>query len=563
MPGFLSHAMRCFAGARGGNVALILGVAAPVLFGLVGVAVDYASWRAHTQTLQQAADAAALAAMSDMQIAAATAERIQAVAEQQVRAQVPIRDGDGPLTVRTQAVSRSQEGGDFVPTPLGSDSAPPTGVTVTLSQRKRAVMSRMVTPQLTDIVVTATAETFGTVKVCVVALDPAGEAALGLTDRAQVSAGNCSIYALSTSGAGLRADASSQVTALKTCTVGGYGGSSGNYRPTPITRCPPIRDPLAARIAPAVGGCKERKTVVIRNETRLLAPGTYCGGLVIGPGAVVTLSPGIYIMKDGPLVVGPPDTETRAMVGTATASATSSTSTSSSSLAFDGTATASVSAGGATVNASASASGASVSAGVGGVSAGFGFGSGCGSASLPLLGTLGQTCSSGTAPPSNSDSTSTTTSSRSSSETVALPAGSLKGSEVGFYFTGAVDADPDGVVRPVNFMQDSTVTLTAPKSGDMAGLLFHEDRSAAAGHEFRVGSDNARRLVGTIYLPEGTFAVRTNQIVADQSEYTAIVARRIALAKAPNLVVNADYGKSDIPVPKGLGPTSAMPTLTH
>jgi hypothetical protein len=140
--------------------------------------------------------------------------------------------------------------------------------------------------------------------------------------------------------------------------------------------------------------------------------------------------------------------------------------------------------------------------------------------------------------------------------------GSMKGTNVGFYFTGTVPADSDGVVRPLQFMPRSVVEISAPKTGDMAGLLFNEDRAAPAGRQFQVKSDSARRLVGTIYLPRGTFVVNANQIVADQSEYTAIVARRIDLSQAPRLVINANYGATDVPVPKGLGPTSSQPVLT-
>ena len=36
----------------------------------------------------------------------------------------------------------------------------------------------------------------------------------------------------------------------------------------------------------------------------VLEPGTYCGGISITPGATVHLLPGIYVMLDGPLIIG-------------------------------------------------------------------------------------------------------------------------------------------------------------------------------------------------------------------------------------------------------------------
>ncbi|MEE8629194.1 MULTISPECIES: hypothetical protein [Methylobacterium] len=113
------------------------------------------------------------------------------------------------------------------------------------------------------------------------------------------------------------------------------------------------------------------------------------------------------------------------------------------------------------------------------------------------------------------------------------------------------------------FLPRSLVELTAPRTGDMAGLLFFEDRRSPDGRNFDILSDGARRLVGTVYLPRGTFSVRAMQVVADQSEYTAIVAHRIALSRQPRLVVNARYGDTDVPVPPGIGPKSGQVGLAR
>ncbi len=71
----------------------------------------------------------------------------------------------------------------------------------------------------------------------------------------------------------------------------------------------------------------------------------------------------------------------------------------------------------------------------------------------------------------------------------------------------------------------------------------------------------ATGVIGVACL--STFVVNANQVVADQSEYTAVVARRIDLSQAPRLVINTNYGGTDVPVPKGLGPWSASAALTE
>jgi hypothetical protein len=48
--------------------------------------------------------------------------------------------------------------------------------------------------------------------------------------------------------------------------------------------------------------------------------------------------------------------------------------------------------------------------------------------------------------------------------------------------------------------------------------------------------------------------------VAAQSAYTVVVADRIDINGA-RLVINSDYGATDVPVPAGIGPNSGQITL--
>jgi hypothetical protein len=122
----------------------------------------------------------------------------------------------------------------------------------------------------------------------------------------------------------------------------------------------------------------------------------------------------------------------------------------------------------------------------------------------------------------------------------------IMGQNVGFYFRGdaaVLDLDPD-----------TYVNLTAPKTGPLAGILFFEDRNAPLARKFRITSNYARQLLGTIYLPRGMLYIGSNKPVADQSAYTVVVARQIRLDAGPNLVLNSNYHSTDIPVPEGVGP---------
>jgi hypothetical protein len=131
-------------------------------------------------------------------------------------------------------------------------------------------------------------------------------------------------------------------------------------------------------------------------------------------------------------------------------------------------------------------------------------------------------------------------------------AAALTGENVSFRFVG-----PKAGFR---FAETAIVSLGAPKEGPMAGFLFYRDPGPQPG-DFVIGTDLATKLLGTTYLPGATLSVDVIGLVAAQSAYTVIVADRIDIRGA-ELVVNSDYGATDIPVPRGVGPTGGKVTLT-
>lgn len=133
--------------------------------------------------------------------------------------------------------------------------------------------------------------------------------------------------------------------------------------------------------------------------------------------------------------------------------------------------------------------------------------------------------------------------------------GVLIGNNVGFFMVG--------ISSKVEFKKDSEISLTAPKDGLMAGLLMFAPDEDSERHQILFGemleykhkiqSKNARRLVGTIYLPHGELLIGGADRIADQSEYTVVIAGSIELEEGPNFVLRSDYALSDIPVPAGVG----------
>jgi len=143
---------------------------------------------------------------------------------------------------------------------------------------------------------------------------------------------------------------------------------------------------------------------------------------------------------------------------------------------------------------------------------------------------------------------------------------SLVGDDVAFYF-----AD-DGAT--FDFKNNAIVELSGPTEGPLAGILFYENPSAKKGRKFKISSNSVRKLIGTIYLPRGSFRAKVSdeevlplpedavRVIGEASTYTIIVASTIEL-EGVNLVINADYDASDVPVPPGLGPKSTSVRLSE
>lgn len=120
----------------------------------------------------------------------------------------------------------------------------------------------------------------------------------------------------------------------------------------------------------------------------------------------------------------------------------------------------------------------------------------------------------------------------------------LTGEAAGLYFVGNEST--------FIFERESTIALKAPTDGPLAGLLIFGSRAQPDGLTYSILSDDARVLIGTIYLPKGELRVDATSPIADQSAYTAIVADKMRLYGGPHLVLNTNYDQTDVPVPKGI-----------
>ena len=397
-------------GDRRGATALTFALAGSALLVAGAGAVDYARLAGMRSDLQAIADRSSLAAAREFRLGNANAGTIGTVASAYASQALAQRSVTATVSPSVDTVAKT--------------------VTVRLDATVPSTILRWASLAATQVSVQATAKVVGGAPICVIGLDRVQQQTIYLSQAARLKAPGCAVYSDSSNSKGLYIQDMAVLDAAYICSSGGkikYG--LGTFNPNPETDCPVIPDPLAARPAPAVSSTCLKTNYTILAGSDILMPGTYCGGLTVRGLAQVRLEPGIYVIKDGDLLI----TDLASFVGTG----------------------------------------------------------------------------------------------------------------VGFYITG--------VNTRLRFEGGATVSLTAPKSGAMAGLLVFEDRSVPNIVKHEISADNANTLLGTFYIPRGQLDVSALRPVADKSAYTIIVADRFTLGAGPTMVLNTDYAASDVPVPDGVG----------
>lgn len=395
---------------RDGNVAITFALLTPLLLAFVGGGVDYAHYALARAELQEITDAAAIAGARQYLIEKDGARLPEAIARQAVDSKLAIEKYGNSAVVKSIADVNDSR----------------VSVEITYSMKPSFLVGFFKNP--IDIAVSAIAQASGSANICIITLNPSSRETLLMTGDAKLSGNDCAVFDNSTNSTAIGAYNYSKITSALTCSAGGFGGTSMNFAPMPLTDCPPRDNPLATRTPPTVGVCNHNRFSV-SNFTGTLQPGVYCGGLTILGSSNVQFQKGIYVIKDG---------------------------------------------------------------------------------DMEVLGTS-----------------------------------KIFGEEVGFYFIGN-GADL--------FLNDSVdVSLSAPITGVMAGILIWQDPGGKTVKVFEVASNNVKTLVGTIYLPKGKFLGRANAPIAQSSAYTAIIADKIELLSGVNLVLNSNYNQTPVPVPVGLG----------
>lgn len=104
------------------------------------------------------------------------------------------------------------------------------------------------------------------------------------------------------------------------------------------------------------------------------------------------------------------------------------------------------------------------------------------------------------------------------------------------------------------FRDNSRISLEGRKTGKLAGFVVITTRDNI--RDFHMDSGRIEEMLGTIYIPSARLVIEGTQKVAQQSDWTVIIAKQVNLKGSPSLVVNANYATSNVPVPVGVGPSA-------
>ncbi|MEZ5851370.1 MAG: pilus assembly protein TadG-related protein [Hyphomicrobiaceae bacterium] len=272
-----------FADARG-SIAIQAAVAVPLLLLLVGSTIDFAAAIGQRNRLQEAIDKATLSAARELGLSDARRENIAAIVDAMVAANLGISSGSPALPAVTTTIS--------------SD---PLEISVVAHQLTKPVFGGSFGLSPADVEVQAVARIVGKPNLCVLALDRSEAGAVDLANNASLVGNNCSVFSNSVSQTGISVGNNSAIAAQNVCSAGGVAGN-GAITPGPLTDCPQFDDPLSGRSEPAIDAC-DYNAVTVNGGMVTLSPGVYCGGLTIKGSADVVLSPGVYTIADGSLVL--------------------------------------------------------------------------------------------------------------------------------------------------------------------------------------------------------------------------------------------------------------------
>ncbi len=121
----------------------------------------------------------------------------------------------------------------------------------------------------------------------------------------------------------------------------------------------------------------------------------------------------------------------------------------------------------------------------------------------------------------------------------------MTGTDVTFYNTCSSSPCNGSTAGTIKLNGNGSVTLSAPTSGTLAGILFFEDRTAAAGSDTINGTNNYA-LNGTLYFPESTVKFSGNSAPSTNTN-TVLIANAVDFNGTSQSYFQMTSGSNAIP----------------
>ena len=271
-----------------GNIAVSFALASVALVGIGGGITEYASQTASVSHLQGVADAAVLVAANELKLSGSKAmheSSLKAVASAYVKHNIDKDLGTPSTSLKLTPADK------MVDLDLSATVKTPFLSLLGLNSDQR-------------IKVSARAQIFGGLPLCILSLDEDISYSIRATNSAKVTATGCTVHSNSIKTNAIEVWGQALLKTGLTCSAGGAEGGAGNYIPVALTDCPAIPDPLMGRQPPNMGSgtvsaACTRTNLQLSSGSHTLRPGRYCGGIKITGSAHVEFEEGIYIIDSG------------------------------------------------------------------------------------------------------------------------------------------------------------------------------------------------------------------------------------------------------------------------
>lgn len=270
--------------ARGGNVAVTVGLSVPALATVVFGGVDIANVLNDRDRMTSIADAAALSGARNLSVAM---QSTSAVESARAEALAMIGEWAGAPQITVEATIEQ----------LPHDT---TGIHVSLNAHRTSLFGDLLPPGGWNYTVASTATAVGSKPLCILAFDDRSNKNFAVGDDAEIRAPGCLVHSngdLYVTGGGVIE--AGQAEAVRDAT--------GDIRPDPVTDAPVIPDPFASRAVPPGLACKGKlsTTVImsITTGTQTLPAGSHCGVIDISGDATLVLAPGDHHFQLGSFTV--------------------------------------------------------------------------------------------------------------------------------------------------------------------------------------------------------------------------------------------------------------------